>query len=126
VPLPPLPVPEDGQHTRTLIRARDLPKQQPSVGIDAPEEGSCGTEHSAGGGGALLVAAARRLQGCLRPTDTAARLVGEVVHALETSRLSPRQLTLEITESVLVADIETMSARLRELKGQPWPTRSSS
>jgi hypothetical protein len=26
------------------------------------------------------------------------RLVGEVVHALETSRLSPRQLTLEITE----------------------------
>jgi EAL domain-containing protein (putative c-di-GMP-specific phosphodiesterase class I) len=45
------------------------------------------------------------------------RLVGEVVHALETSRLAPRLLTLEITESVLVADIETMSARLRELKG---------
>jgi diguanylate cyclase (GGDEF)-like protein/PAS domain S-box-containing protein len=45
------------------------------------------------------------------------RLVGEVVHALETSRLSPRQLTLEITESVLVTDIVTMSARLRELKG---------
>ena len=44
-------------------------------------------------------------------------LVGEVVHALETSRLSPRQLTLEITESVLVSDVEAMSARLRELKG---------
>ena len=45
------------------------------------------------------------------------RLVDEVVQALETSRLSPRLLTLEITESVLVADIEAMSARLRELKG---------
>jgi EAL domain-containing protein (putative c-di-GMP-specific phosphodiesterase class I) len=45
------------------------------------------------------------------------RLVGEVVRALETSRLSPRQLTLEITESVLVTDIEAMSGRLRELKG---------
>jgi diguanylate cyclase (GGDEF)-like protein/PAS domain S-box-containing protein len=45
------------------------------------------------------------------------RLVDEVVHALETSRLSPRQLTLEITESVLVSDVEAMSARLRELKG---------
>jgi diguanylate cyclase (GGDEF)-like protein/PAS domain S-box-containing protein len=44
-------------------------------------------------------------------------LVGEVVHALELSRLSPRLLTLEITESVLVTDIEAMSARLRELKG---------
>ena len=44
-------------------------------------------------------------------------MVGEIVYALETSRLSPRQLTLEITESVLVTDIETMSARLRELKG---------
>jgi diguanylate cyclase (GGDEF)-like protein/PAS domain S-box-containing protein len=44
-------------------------------------------------------------------------LVGEVVQALETSRLSPRQLTLEITESVLVTDIEAMSGRLRELKG---------
>jgi diguanylate cyclase (GGDEF)-like protein/PAS domain S-box-containing protein len=44
-------------------------------------------------------------------------LVGEVVQALETSRLSPRLLTLEITESVLVSDIEAMSARLRELKG---------
>jgi diguanylate cyclase (GGDEF)-like protein/PAS domain S-box-containing protein len=44
-------------------------------------------------------------------------LVGEVVQALETSRLSPRQLTLEITESVLVTDIESMSGRLRELKG---------
>jgi hypothetical protein len=38
-----------------------------------------------------------------------------VVHALETSRLSPRHLTLEITESVLVSDVEAMSARLREL-----------
>jgi diguanylate cyclase (GGDEF)-like protein/PAS domain S-box-containing protein len=45
------------------------------------------------------------------------RLVGEVVRALETSRLSPRQLTLEITESVLVSDAEAMSTRLRELKG---------
>jgi predicted signal transduction protein with EAL and GGDEF domain len=45
------------------------------------------------------------------------RLVGEVVQALETSRLPARQLTLEITESVLVTDIEVMSARLRELKG---------
>jgi diguanylate cyclase (GGDEF)-like protein/PAS domain S-box-containing protein len=45
------------------------------------------------------------------------RLVGEVVQALETSRLSPRLLTLEITESVLVSDVEAMSARLRELKG---------
>ena len=40
-----------------------------------------------------------------------------MVHALETSRLSPRQLTLEITESVLVSDVEAMSVRLRELKG---------
>jgi diguanylate cyclase (GGDEF)-like protein/PAS domain S-box-containing protein len=45
------------------------------------------------------------------------RLVGEVVQALELSRLAPRLLTLEITESVLVTDIEAMSARLRELKG---------
>jgi diguanylate cyclase (GGDEF)-like protein/PAS domain S-box-containing protein len=44
-------------------------------------------------------------------------LVGEVVQALETARLSPKLLTLEITESVLVSDIEAMSARLRELKG---------
>ena len=44
-------------------------------------------------------------------------LVGEVAQALETSRLSPRQLTLEITESVLVSDVEAMSTRLRELKG---------
>jgi EAL domain-containing protein (putative c-di-GMP-specific phosphodiesterase class I) len=44
-------------------------------------------------------------------------LVGEVAQALETSRLSPRQLTLEITESVLVSDVEAMSSRLRELKG---------
>jgi EAL domain-containing protein (putative c-di-GMP-specific phosphodiesterase class I) len=43
--------------------------------------------------------------------------VREVVHALETSRLSPRLLTLEITESVLVTDIDTMSAWLRGLKG---------
>ena len=45
------------------------------------------------------------------------QLVGEVVQALETARLSPRLLTLEITESVLVSDIEAMSTRLRELKG---------
>ncbi|HEV8424213.1 MAG TPA: EAL domain-containing protein [Actinomycetes bacterium] len=44
-------------------------------------------------------------------------LVGEVVQALETSRLVPRLLTLEITETVLMTDIETMSQRLRELKG---------
>ena len=45
------------------------------------------------------------------------RLVGEVTGALEASRLSPRLLTLEITESVLMTDTETMSGRLRELKG---------
>ncbi|MDF2744156.1 MAG: hypothetical protein K0S88_5533, partial [Actinomycetia bacterium] len=45
------------------------------------------------------------------------RLIGEVVRVLETARLSPRLLTLEITESVLVTDIEAMSNRLRELKG---------
>ena len=45
------------------------------------------------------------------------QLVGEVVQALETARLSPRLHTLEITESVLVSDIEAMSTRLRELKG---------
>jgi diguanylate cyclase (GGDEF)-like protein/PAS domain S-box-containing protein len=45
------------------------------------------------------------------------RLVGEVTGALEASRLSPKLLTLEITESVLVTDIEVMSGRLRELKG---------
>ena len=45
------------------------------------------------------------------------QLVGEVVKALETARLAPRLLTLEITESVLVSDIEAMRARLRELKG---------
>jgi diguanylate cyclase (GGDEF)-like protein/PAS domain S-box-containing protein len=47
----------------------------------------------------------------------AQRLVGEVVDALETTRLSPRLLTLEITETVLVTDIEAMRGRLRELKG---------
>src|SRR5512133_1669058 len=75
VSLPPLPVPEDGQLTRTLIRARDLPKQQPSVGIDAPEEGSCGTEHSAGGGGAGDGAGGGRLrrQGRGDPADGLAR-----------------------------------------------------
>jgi diguanylate cyclase (GGDEF)-like protein/PAS domain S-box-containing protein len=45
------------------------------------------------------------------------RLVGEVTGALEASRLPPKLLTLEITESVLVTDIEAMSGRLRELKG---------
>jgi diguanylate cyclase (GGDEF)-like protein/PAS domain S-box-containing protein len=44
-------------------------------------------------------------------------LVDEVVQALEASRLVPRLLTLEITETVLMTDIETMSRRLRELKG---------
>jgi len=44
-------------------------------------------------------------------------LVDEVEQALETSRLVPRLLTLEITETVLMTDIETMSRRLRELKG---------
>jgi len=85
------------------------------------------------------VAAARRLQACLQARRwqdqfpdapplsmhvnlsgrqlEEQRLVGEVVQALETARLSPRLLTLEITEGVLVSDIEAMSARLRELKG---------
>jgi diguanylate cyclase (GGDEF)-like protein/PAS domain S-box-containing protein len=45
------------------------------------------------------------------------RLVGEVTAALEAARLSPRHLTLEITETVLVTDIEAMTGRLRELKG---------
>ena len=42
-------------------------------------------------------------------------MVGEIVYALETSRLSPRQLTLEITESVLVTDIETMAHAIVKL-----------
>jgi diguanylate cyclase (GGDEF)-like protein/PAS domain S-box-containing protein len=37
------------------------------------------------------------------------RLIGEVVKALETARLSPRLLTLEITESMLVTDIESIA-----------------
>jgi diguanylate cyclase (GGDEF)-like protein/PAS domain S-box-containing protein len=45
------------------------------------------------------------------------RLVGEVMQALETSSLVPRLLTLEITETVLVSDVETLGRRLRELKG---------
>jgi EAL domain-containing protein (putative c-di-GMP-specific phosphodiesterase class I) len=44
-------------------------------------------------------------------------LVAEVVRALEDSGLPPRLLTLEITETVLMADTEAMSRRLRELKG---------
>jgi diguanylate cyclase (GGDEF)-like protein/PAS domain S-box-containing protein len=44
-------------------------------------------------------------------------LVAEVVEALETTGLSPRLLTFEITETVLVTDIEAMSRRLRELRG---------
>jgi EAL domain-containing protein (putative c-di-GMP-specific phosphodiesterase class I) len=38
------------------------------------------------------------------------RLVGEVVQALETARLSARLLTLEITESVLVSGVEAEQA----------------
>jgi EAL domain-containing protein (putative c-di-GMP-specific phosphodiesterase class I) len=43
-------------------------------------------------------------------------LVGEVSHALELSGLAPRLLTLEITETVLVTEVEAMSRRLTELK----------
>jgi EAL domain-containing protein (putative c-di-GMP-specific phosphodiesterase class I) len=44
-------------------------------------------------------------------------LVEEVVQTLEATGLPPRLLTLEITETVLMADTEVMSRRLRELKG---------
>jgi diguanylate cyclase (GGDEF)-like protein/PAS domain S-box-containing protein len=44
-------------------------------------------------------------------------LVAEVAKALKGSGLEPGLLTLEITETVLMADTETMSRRLRELKG---------
>jgi diguanylate cyclase (GGDEF)-like protein/PAS domain S-box-containing protein len=44
-------------------------------------------------------------------------LVGVVTQALDVSRLEPRLLTLEITETVLMIDTETMSRRLQELKG---------
>jgi diguanylate cyclase (GGDEF)-like protein/PAS domain S-box-containing protein len=44
-------------------------------------------------------------------------LVEEVVEALEATGLLARLLTLEITETVLMADTEVMSRRLRELKG---------
>ena len=44
-------------------------------------------------------------------------LVGEVGHALEASGLEAGLLTLEITETVLMADTDTMSARLADLKG---------
>jgi len=43
-------------------------------------------------------------------------LVAEVAKALKGSGLEPGLLTLEITETVLMADTETMSRRLRELK----------
>ncbi len=49
------------------------------------------------------------------------RLVGEVAQALETSRLSPRQLTLEITESVLVSDVEAMSTPAAGAQGPGRP-----
>jgi diguanylate cyclase (GGDEF)-like protein/PAS domain S-box-containing protein len=44
-------------------------------------------------------------------------LVEEVVQTLEATGLPHRLLTLEITETVLMADTEVMSRRLRELKG---------
>jgi EAL domain-containing protein (putative c-di-GMP-specific phosphodiesterase class I) len=43
-------------------------------------------------------------------------LIAEVAHALEASALEPELLTLEITETVLMADTQTVSLRLRDLK----------
>jgi diguanylate cyclase (GGDEF)-like protein/PAS domain S-box-containing protein len=43
-------------------------------------------------------------------------LMAEVAQALEASALEPELLTLEITETVLMADIDTVSQRLRDLK----------
>jgi diguanylate cyclase (GGDEF)-like protein/PAS domain S-box-containing protein len=43
-------------------------------------------------------------------------LIAEVAQALEASALEPELLTLEITETVLMADVDTVSLRLRDLK----------
>jgi diguanylate cyclase (GGDEF)-like protein/PAS domain S-box-containing protein len=43
-------------------------------------------------------------------------LIAEVAQALEASALEPELLTLEITETVLMADIDTVSHRLQDLK----------
>jgi diguanylate cyclase (GGDEF)-like protein/PAS domain S-box-containing protein len=43
-------------------------------------------------------------------------LIAEVAHALEARALEPGLLTLEITETVLMADIDTVSQRLQDLK----------
>jgi EAL domain-containing protein (putative c-di-GMP-specific phosphodiesterase class I) len=43
-------------------------------------------------------------------------LIAEVAHALEACALEPGLLTLEITETVLMADTDTVSQRLHELK----------
>jgi diguanylate cyclase (GGDEF)-like protein/PAS domain S-box-containing protein len=43
-------------------------------------------------------------------------LIAEVAQALEAAVLAPEQLTLEITETVLMADVNTVSQRLRDLK----------
>jgi diguanylate cyclase (GGDEF)-like protein len=45
-----------------------------------------------------------------------AALVAEVADALEAAQLEPEGLTLEITESVLMEEVETASRRLEELK----------
>jgi diguanylate cyclase (GGDEF)-like protein len=43
-------------------------------------------------------------------------LVGEVVAALEAVQLDPSALTLEITETVVMHDLETVTERLRDLR----------
>jgi len=43
-------------------------------------------------------------------------LIAEVAQALEACALEPELLTLEITETVLMADIDTVSQRLQDLK----------
>jgi diguanylate cyclase (GGDEF)-like protein len=43
-------------------------------------------------------------------------LVAEVVSALEAAQLDPDALTLEITETVVMHDLETVAGRLRDLK----------
>jgi EAL domain-containing protein (putative c-di-GMP-specific phosphodiesterase class I) len=45
-----------------------------------------------------------------------AGLVGLVRNALETSRLAPHRLELEITETVLLEDSDSVQAQLRDLK----------
>ena len=43
-------------------------------------------------------------------------LIAEVAQALEAAVLEPELLTLEITETVLMADVDTVSQRLHDLK----------